>query len=527
MRAAGVPTGARSVGGELRPEIAEVGLRETSSEPSVATETGEAVVEDDHRRDHLEVEHVPEGTRLVADVPLRHAVRAGRPQRLELRLERAAERAPVGEERDGPCALAPEPCAVERIRSESFHRWLRRQAPALRREVERRLAQGISDAVRGAEATCDVSRPGPGSGSGMSSWRVPIEARSEIQFPTPLRGTIEHHVWPSRVLAENPWGDPVERDLPVYLPPSGRSRGLPLLVLLSGYTGAGFYHFQRGRFLDASIVSRLDRLIHSGSAPEAVMIGPDCLTSLGGSQYLNSSATGRYEDYVTEELVPWARQRYGTGPTAVLGTSSGGYGALSLGLRHPDIFSAVGSNAGDAYFEFCYPIDFPTAFREIRREGGPEAFLRRVFSRPVSGFGPSSPTARALSVMAYASAYSPIDGEPGRFDLPFDLETGALRPEIWTRWLEHDPVRMIERPPFSDAARHLRLLYLDGGLRDEYGLDVAARILAEAARRQRVVVQHEEYDGIHADRGPRYDVMIPRLLGALGPDGSAPENPRL
>ncbi len=356
----------------------------------------------------------------------------------------------------------------------------------------------------------------------MDSWRVPVEARSSAQFPGPLRGTIEHHHWASRALAGNPWDDPVERDLPIYVPPSGSTKGRPLLVLLSGYTGAGTYHFQRGRYLDDSIVGRFDRLAREGACAEAVVVGPDCLTSLGGSQYLNSTATGRYEDYVVQEIVPWVRSRYGTGPTAVLGTSSGGYGALVLGLRHPDVFEAVGSNAGDAYFEYCYPPDFPSAFRELRRAGGPDAFLRRVFSEFVSNFGPSNPVARALSTMAYASAYSPRADEPGRFDLPFDLETGAIRPDVWARWLAWDPVRIVETPAGADAARRLKLLYLDGGLRDEFGLDVSARVLAAAARRQGATVQHEEYDGAHFDRGPRYDVMMPRLLAAMGFPASGP-----
>jgi pimeloyl-ACP methyl ester carboxylesterase len=350
----------------------------------------------------------------------------------------------------------------------------------------------------------------------MTSWRVPVEARTEAIFPGPMKGRAEVHRHESEVLRGNPWSDPANRDLSVYLPPSGRTDGLPLLVLLSGYSGAGYHQFQRGRFLDDSIVGRLDRLIRTGAAPEAVMVGPDCLTTLGGSQYLNSSATGPYESYVVDEIVPWVRERYRTGATAVLGTSSGGYGALVLALRHPEVFSAVGSNAGDAYFEYCYPPDFPAAFRELRRSGGPEAFLRRVLSEPVSGFGPASSAGKTLSTMAYASAYSPIDDEPGRFDLPFDLDTGALRPEVWARWLSWDPVRMVARPEYGDALRRVRLFLLLGGAKDEFGLDVSARILSDAARRHGAAVEFEEYDAGHFDRGPRYDVMIPRLLAALG-----------
>jgi enterochelin esterase family protein len=275
-------------------------------------------------------------------------------------------------------------------------------------------------------------------------------------------------------------------------------------------------HFRRPGYLTDTIAGRLDRLIRLKLAPEAVMVGPDCLTTLGGSQYLNSSATGRYEDYVIDEILPFVRQRYRTGPTGVMGTSSGGYGSLVLALRHPDVFSAAASNAGDAYFEYCYTPDFPIAFREFRKAGGPEKLLGKLLHEPVSGFGPHQPQVQALEVMGYASSYSPIDAEPGRFDLPFDLETGALRPDIWAKWLSQDPVRMVSEERYRAAARKLAYLYVDGGTRDEYSLDLGARIFAEEARRAGARVDFEEFDGVHGDGGPRYEIMIPRLLAALG-----------
>ncbi|MFI5413234.1 MAG: alpha/beta hydrolase [Candidatus Lutacidiplasmatales archaeon] len=348
------------------------------------------------------------------------------------------------------------------------------------------------------------------------SWRVPTEAKSDRVFPGPIQGTVENHRFTSTVLRGNPWGDPVERDLPVYLPPSGKSDGLPLIVLLTGYTGSGWMHFQRPRFFTDTILGRLDRLIRRKLSAEAVMVGPDCLTTLGGSQYLNSSATGRYEDYVVDEVLPFVKERYGTGPVAVMGTSSGGYGSLVLAMRHPDLFRAAGSNAGDACFEYCYPPEFPSAFREIRRAGGPEKLLEKLLREPVSGFGPQNKEIQALEIMGYASCYSPIDAEPGRFDLPFDLETGALRPEVWAKWLAWDPVRMISVERYRDALRKLAYVYVDGGTRDEYALDLGARIFAHHARQAGAHVEHEEFDGVHGDGGPRYEVMIPRLLSALG-----------
>lgn len=348
------------------------------------------------------------------------------------------------------------------------------------------------------------------------SIRVPKEFRSETVFPTRLKGRIEVHRFPSRVLEGNPWDDPTERELPVYVPPSGNTEGRPLLLLLAGYTGAGWMHFQQPRYLSDTIVGRLDRLIRTGAAPEAVMVAPDCLTTLGGSQYLNSTATGRYEDYVVQEVLPWVRERYRTGPVAVLGTSSGGYGAFVLALRHPTLIRALGSNAGDAYFEYCYLPEFPPAYRAIRSAGGPEPLLRTLLSGPVSGFGPSNPSIQALEHMAYASCYSPIESEPGRFELPFDPGSGELRSDVWGRWLAWDPVRMVRTEAYRDAARHLAYVYADSGTRDEYFMEVGARLFTEEVRALGVRAEYEAFDGVHADGGPRYEVMIPRLLDALG-----------
>ncbi len=348
------------------------------------------------------------------------------------------------------------------------------------------------------------------------SWKVPTYARTEEMFPPTLSGRIETHRFTSAVLRGNPWEDPAERSVPVYIPPSGRTEGRPLLVLLSGYTGTGPAHFRSSDYLRESIVARFDRLIRSGAAAEAVMVGPDCITTLGGSQYMNSSATGRYEDYVVDEIVPMVQEKYRTGPTVTLGTSSGGYGALFLALRHPDVFRAAASNAGDMYFEYCYPPDFPHALRAIRKAGGPEALLRKLFQTPTDDFGPKNEDLQALSTMAYASCYSPIDSEPGRFDLPFDLDSGELRPDVWARWLAWDPVRMIREERYRSALRSLAYVYADGGLKDEFGLDVSSRIFAAEARRQGVSIDLQEFAGGHFDKGPRYDVMIPRLLRAVG-----------
>src|SRR5205807_6310336 len=121
------------------------------------------------------------------------------------------------------------------------------------------------------------------------------------------------------------------------------ARRYPVIFGLTGFTGRGPM-LLNDQAWQPNLQERLDRLYAAGMPP-VILVLPDCFTRLGGSQYLNSTATGRYEDYVTAELVPYIDARYRTiaAPEgrAVFGKSSGGYGALIMGLRHADLFSAL------------------------------------------------------------------------------------------------------------------------------------------------------------------------------------------
>lgn len=349
----------------------------------------------------------------------------------------------------------------------------------------------------------------------MSPIAPPLTQRKPTSFPSPLAGTTGQVTFESSVLKGNPWSDPHVRDVAYYLPPSGRTDGLPLLVLLPGFTGAGWMEFQRQRPFQESLIQLFDRLIRSRECPEAVLIAPDCLTTLGGSQYVNSVATGSYADYVAKELVPWAREKFHTGETGVLGQSSGGFGALHLGAEYPEVFHAVGSSAGDAAFEYCYLSDFPRAFREFRKAGGPIRWMERLFSEPTTLRGYSDPSGSALNTLAMASCYSPTAESPGSFELPFDLDSGGLRADVWVRWLAFDPVRRLSDARVQAAYRSLRSLHVTGSDADEWYLDVGARMFAAEARRVGVPVQHDEFSGNHFTRNPRFAALFPRIVRAL------------
>ena len=135
---------------------------------------------------------------------------------------------------------------------------------------------------------------------------------------------------------------------------------------------------------DLTTVERLDSMFAAGESAPAVIVFVDAWTSRGGSQFLNSTSTGRYLDYVCDEVVPFVDARYPTLAArehrGVSGKSSGGYGALVLSMLRPDVFGALASHAGDALFESCYQPLFPAAARMLRDdfEGSWEAFEQRI-----------------------------------------------------------------------------------------------------------------------------------------------------
>jgi hypothetical protein len=99
----------------------------------------------------------------------------------------------------------------------------------------------------------------------------------------------------SEVLKGNPLGDPHRRKLPVYLPPGyhdSADRRYPVIFGLIGFTGAGVQYLY-GRYLRPGFDQLLDELILEKGKPPVIYVMPVSLTALGGSLYVNSTATGR------------------------------------------------------------------------------------------------------------------------------------------------------------------------------------------------------------------------------------------
>jgi enterochelin esterase family protein len=323
-------------------------------------------------------------------------------------------------------------------------------------------------------------------------------------------GTVLNMRHDSDVLKSNPLGDPHIRDLYVYLPPGydESDSAYPTVYCLTGFTGRGKMLLNDNAFTP-NLPERMDKLIAAGTVEPMILVMPNCFTYYGGSQYINSTATGRYEDYLIEEIVPFVDENFRTindrASRAVMGKSSGGYGSLIMGIRHADVFGLVCSTAGDAYFEYCYPMDFAKAFRTIK--GDPKEFMREFWATEKQ----SKDDHAALNTIGMAACYSPKGTD---FDLPFDLKTGEVRDEVWKRWLEHDPVRLADK--YAENLRSLKLLYLDAGTRDEFNLDIGAKVLSARLNELDVPHIHEEFDDGHFNISYRYDRSLELISQSLG-----------
>ena len=328
------------------------------------------------------------------------------------------------------------------------------------------------------------------------------------------RGRIETVWFESAVLRGNPLGDPHVRRIPVWLPPSydrEPTKRHPVLYALTGFGSRG-----RGLLNDhpwsPSLDDRLDALMAAGH-PECIVVMPDAFTRLGGAQYMDSTATGAYETHLVEELLPWvdANLRTLAEPRhrALAGRSSGGFAALRLGMRHPDRFGALASHSGDLLFEYAYAPDFPRACSVLQEAGGLTRFLEAWDRKPQKG----KDDFLTFNIVGMAACYSPDPTAEMGIALPFDLTTGLPRPEVFARWLEHDPLRLLAT--HADALRGMRLVYLDCGTRDEYHLHHGARAFARELTRLGIAHQHEEFADGHMNVSYRWDRSLPLLLQAI------------
>jgi hypothetical protein len=338
-----------------------------------------------------------------------------------------------------------------------------------------------------------------------------------LPWDVELAGRLDRNTIESELLRGNPLGDPHIRPLWVYTPPGYDADAVryPSVYVLQGYTGHVAMWANRSAFRQP-FVETADALFASGEVPGCIVVFVDAWTAFGGSQFVDSPGTGAYHSYFCNEVVPWVDKQYRTiadrHSRAVTGKSSGGFGAMITPMLRPDLFAALATHAGDSLYELSYVPEFGKAARSLRQYDGDimrwwaDFQTRPAFTRPED--------AELLMLLGCTACFSAReDGTP---ELPFDPQTGVLRPEVWARWLAYDPVRMVE--PFSAAVRSLDSIWIDAGTRDESFLDLGAaafRAALAAAGVPDEKVYFELFDAGHSGIDYRYPKALAWLATRL------------
>ncbi len=289
----------------------------------------------------------------------------------------------------------------------------------------------------------------------------------------------------SRSLADNPLGDHTQRRVAVFSPESAkRGSALPMVIYLPGWGSSSENFLAPGG--GAAFTQLVEELAKSGLALRIAVV--DGRSRFGGSQFVNSAATGRYADFVADEIAGLLEKDYPAPSRWIAGHSSGAYGALRLAMDRPEVFSAVVALSPDSDFDVTHkPLVQQPDVQRLTAAQVAAAQAPRGQHRLPGGLGEL--------VLGLCANYCP--SAPGRFDWLYDAEH-RWRADVWQRWLDADPLTLVRRK--ADAFAPTQAVYLDGAEFDEFGANIGARKMFEVLRERKSPVTFYESPGHHGDR---------------------------
>ncbi len=273
-------------------------------------------------------------------------------------------------------------------------------------------------------------------------------------------GTVEEMTFFSQALGE-------DMPLLVYLPEGYGTSGLsyPVVYFIHGMTS--------DHTSNPQVVEAADLLISNGWTEPFILVLPNayCFPFVDAgyplpihSSFTNSDLNGDYEDYFTEDILEWVEATLRTIPDRdhrfVTGHSQGGYSAMRVALRHPNLFSKVGAHSSPLSYE------------------------------PMVGFGPMivaeypdgtpydySPHAGFISkiLFAYGASFTPnLSNSPWFVDLAFD-PYGLPDPAVLPRFIAHSNTHWAAE--FAASGADLGI-YFDCGTLDEMGANYLTQYFA-------------------------------------------------
>ena len=156
------------------------------------------------------------------------------------------------------------------------------------------------------------------------------------------RSTVLLHHIDSEILQNTKTGLNPRRSVSIYLPPGYETSEDAYAVV---YFLHGLFWDNERMFEDGVVQATLDAAIADNTIDPFILVAPNYSTPTVGSFFENSSTSGRWLDFTTQELIPYIDSTFRTLVTkesrGITGELMGGYGAIKLAMLHPDLFSSV------------------------------------------------------------------------------------------------------------------------------------------------------------------------------------------
>ena len=317
--------------------------------------------------------------------------------------------------------------------------------------------------------------------------------------PAPKAGTVERVKIQSQALAGNLIGDSPERDVSVYLPPSysaSKSRRYPVIFLLHGFTDSNEKWFHTPTHW-IQLASVLDRALAAPGAREAIVVMPNAFNAFAGSMYSASVTIGDWESFVARELVAFIDARYRTlaqrESRGLSGHSMGGYGAMRIGMKFPEVFSSV-----YLLSPCCMSANLTP------RPGSRAEQVKELAEVAKADFG-------TKAQLASAAAWSPNPKNPP-FYLDLPTKNGEAQPQVIAKWAANAPLAMLDQ--YIPNIKRLTALAFDAGNEDR-GIAATIKELDQRLNDYGIAHTYEEYPGNHINHvADRIEAKLMPFFGA-------------
>lgn len=305
------------------------------------------------------------------------------------------------------------------------------------------------------------------------------------------QGTSEVIKVHGKSLEGNLVGDSPDRSVSVYLPKAystEKRRRFPVIYLLHGFTDSDEKWFRTPTHW-----IQLPKVLDQAGG-DFIVVMPNALNAFQGSMYSSSVTIGDWEMFVAKELVAVIDARYRTIANAksrgLAGHSMGGYGSMRLGMKFPDVFSAV-----YLLSPCCMSAPAGGPVRPSRAEE-----IQSVAEIAKADFG-------TKAALASAASWSPNPKNPP-FYADLAVKNGQPQPAVQARWAANAPLALLDQ--YIPNVKRLTRLGFDAGDKDAF-IASTCKELHERLDAYGIAHDYAEYAGDHVNgvAGRIEKVMIP------------------